>query len=152
MKSDDRIFTGTTANYTSTIILAIILQAPASGYIQYAGSYGGDSNIVILSIIGVIVSLIISFMTVFARLSYLQRNHLLVILLIIPLIGLIFCITLMFLQPKTHQKQNDEVVKNKNNIDSKSPSSHDEEKKELERKIEIAELKKKLKKLEDDML
>jgi amino acid transporter len=143
---DDKIFDGSTANYCVSIILAGVMQFPSAAYIQYAGAYGGDSNAIILSTIGLFLSLIISFMTVFSRLGYLRRSQLLVILLIIPVVNFVFCIVLMFLNPISLDSNKNEAVKK----NTKSDFSNDDEINELEKQIKIKKLQKELRELEKE--
>ena len=140
----------------------ILTTTQFSYYNSYTGKVVQENGIVLLVVILIILSSIpVYFLNALARLKYLKISNWFIILMCIAFINIVFIIVLSFMKPKHSTGDNDNFVKNiSTNITSKisetiainkKDNSVDKEIKDLKKKIEIAELKKKLKDLEEEL-
>ena len=145
------LFTGETKEYVVGIIAASLIINSISYYVSNA-SGSGNAPLGIFLFILAIVTYASAILLILARLRYLRLNTLLLILSFIPIVQSIFGLVLIFLQPKSDtptQPIKTSPPEKKSPAPSPKLSDKDEEIEDLEKQIKIAELKKKLKDIEE---
>ena len=145
------LFTGNTTEYvigyfglSFALILITILAGNASGQ--------GNTFLAILMLVIAVASIPVTILLILARIRFLKLNTLFLILIFVPLVNGIFGLVLMFLQPKSdtpNQPIKASPPEKKSPAPSPKVSDKDEEIEDLEKQIKIAELKKKLKDIEE---
>ena len=146
------LFTGNTTEYVIGYLgLSVILGLISSYFANAIGQ--GNAVLGILMFIFVIASIPVSILLVLARIRFLKLNILFLILIFVPIVNTIFGLVLIFLQPKSDtptQPIKTSPPEKKSPAPSPKAADKDEEIEDLEKQIKIAELKKKLKDLENE--